>query len=230
MPLAERRAKILNAAVEAFIARGEPVSSQWLYDHYRFGIKPAMIRHELEALTEEGFLVQPYHSAGRIPADRGFEFFARWTLEEEKEPERDEALHALLEGGAWDPLLAELAGELGVLGVLGDMRGEVAKKGLECLVEHFAWETPEEIQQVVRDFVELDARMESVFEGWKGDPLQVFIGRRSPLTRSAGLAVVIGKYEVREGNVVVCTIGPKRMNYRRVIQVMKSMGDNTSHE
>ncbi|MBM3257200.1 MAG: hypothetical protein FJY98_02615 [Candidatus Liptonbacteria bacterium] len=225
MILEDRKAKILNAAIESFITRGEPVSSQWLYDHYRFGIKPAMIRHELEALTEEGYLMQPYHSAGRIPADKGFELFAHWTLEAESPPQIDKELHTLLEDKAWEPFLKELADELGVLGVLGNERGEVAKKGLECLVEHFAWETPEEIQRLVRDFVELDERVGAIIEEWTGDPLQIFIGRRSPVTRSEGLAVVMGKYQIPDGEVVVCTIGPKRMNYRRVIQVMKSIGE-----
>ncbi len=220
----ERKTKILNATVESFIVQGEPISSQWLYNHYRFGIKPAMIRHELETLTEEGFLKQPYHSAGRIPADKGFEFFAHWTLEEEA-PDADQSLKEFLEEGAWDALLAELADELGILGVVGDAQGEIAKRGIECLVEHCMWETPKEIQRVVRDFVELDSHVDTLREEWKGAPLQVFIGRRSPLTKSEDLAVVMGKYSITDGDVIVCAIGPKRMNYRRVIQIMKGIGN-----
>ncbi len=228
MTCGERSTKILNAAVESFIARGEPVSSQWLYEHYRFGIKPAMIRHELEALTEGGYLEQPYHSAGRIPCDKGFEFLAHSLLHERQTEahEADSALRALFERRAWDDLLSGLAGELGVLGGFGNARGEIAKEGLECLMENFFWETREDVEQVIRDFVGLDERLGSVVERWEGEPLQVFVGRRSPLTKSEGLAVVMGKYRVQGNDVVVCTIGPKRMNYRRVIHVMRNMGTN----
>ncbi len=226
MMLAARSMKILNAAVESFIARGEPVSSQWLYEPYRFGIKPAMIRHELETLTEEGYLEQPYHSAGRIPCDKGFEFFAHCLLGEARTETQgaDKALRTLFERRAWDDLLSGLADELGVLGGFGNARGEIAKEGLECLMENFFWETREDVEQVIRDFVGLDERLGSVVERWEGDPLQVFVGRRSPLTRSDELTVVMGKYRVQGNDGVVCTIGPKRMNYRRVIHVMRNMG------
>jgi transcriptional regulator of heat shock response len=227
MTLTEREAKILNAAVEAFIEHGEPVSSQWLYDHYRFGIKPAMIRHELEELTEDGYLAQPYHSAGRIPCDKGFEFFARAALREVKEEmaATNKALRGLFERRAWDDLLAELADELGVLGAFGNARGEVVKEGLECLMENFPWERREEVAQVIRDFVELDARLEAVAAHWEGEPLQVFVGKRSPVTKSDGLAVVMGQYRTPENEVVVCTVGPKRMDYRKVIRAMRDIGN-----
>src|SRR5580700_8422643 len=76
----ERTSQILEAAIQEFIDSGEPVSSGRLYEQYDFGIKPAMIRLELDALEEEGYLQQPYHSAGRIPTDRGYEFYAARAL------------------------------------------------------------------------------------------------------------------------------------------------------
>ncbi|MBI2623699.1 MAG: hypothetical protein HYW65_03975 [Candidatus Liptonbacteria bacterium] len=227
MTLTVREAKILNAAIEAFIETGEPVSSQRLYNGYRFGIKPAMIRHELEALTEDGYLAQPYHSAGRIPLDKGFDFFARCALSESCENRRQAQndFQRLFAAQAWDDLLAEFAEDFGVAGVLGDARGEVTKEGLDYLVEHLAWETPQELQRVVRDFLDVDERIGEIMESWKGAPLQIFIGR-SPVTESEELSVVMGRYQSKDGDVALCAIGPKRMNYRRVIHVMRNMGAN----
>ena len=76
----ERTAQILEAAIQGFINTGEPVSSGWLFDHYDFGIKPAMIRLELDKLEDDGYLEQPHHSAGRVPTDVGYEFFAKQLL------------------------------------------------------------------------------------------------------------------------------------------------------
>ena len=73
--LTERGQQILEAVIQGFIDTKEPVSSGWLYDQYDFGIKPAMIRLELDTLEDEGYLEQPYHSAGRIPTDAGYELF-----------------------------------------------------------------------------------------------------------------------------------------------------------
>src|SRR5271155_5233346 len=71
----DRASQILEAAIQEFIDTGEPVSSGWLYNKYDFGIKPAMIRLELDALEDSGYLEQPYHSAGRVPTDEGYEFY-----------------------------------------------------------------------------------------------------------------------------------------------------------
>ncbi|MCR4328580.1 MAG: hypothetical protein NUV53_03620 [Patescibacteria group bacterium] len=225
MTLSEREAKILSATVEAFIESGEPVSSQQLYDRYRFGIKPAMIRHELEALAEEGYLEQPYHSAGRVPSDKGFDFFARCALVDScSETQRAHAdFKRLFAERAWNEFLSELTEDFGVMGVVGDTRGEVVKEGLDYLVDHLAWETPQEIRRVIRDFFEVDERLFSAIESWKGEPLQIFIGRKSPVTRSEGLSVIMGRYQLSDNNVTLCAIGPKRMNYRRVIHVMRSV-------
>ena len=76
----DRASQILEAVIQEFIDTGEPVSSGSLYNKYDFGIKPAMIRLELDALEDGGYLEQPYHSAGRIPTDTGYEFYAKRAL------------------------------------------------------------------------------------------------------------------------------------------------------
>ena len=78
--LTERGEQILQAVIQGFIDTKEPISSGWLYDQYDFGIKPAMIRLELDALENDGYLEQPHHSAGRVPTDEGYELFVRHIL------------------------------------------------------------------------------------------------------------------------------------------------------
>ena len=48
--MTDRTAQILEAAIQEYINTGDPVSSGLLYDRYDFGIKPAMIRLELDEL------------------------------------------------------------------------------------------------------------------------------------------------------------------------------------
>lgn len=50
----ERTKEILEAGVRQFIKTGLPITSERLFEEYDFGIKPAMIRCELNALDEEG--------------------------------------------------------------------------------------------------------------------------------------------------------------------------------
>mgnify|MGYP001608357463 CR=1 FL=1 len=76
----ERLAEILQKTVQEFIRTGEPISSSCLYERYDFGIRPARIRSKLQELTDLGFLEQPYHSAGRVPSDKGYEFLVEGIL------------------------------------------------------------------------------------------------------------------------------------------------------
>jgi transcriptional regulator of heat shock response len=211
-----------------------------------------MIRLELDALEAAGFLEQPYHSAGRVPSDRGYEFFAAGALaaadramqaveanaraRARREAETNDAFARFFEQRAWPELLNELSSELGLLGVAADMMNhEVYKVGLESLVDHLNWENRDEIRSVIRDFEEVEERMPEAAEkvgGPKGAVTgpQVFIGKKSPVTRSENLSVVCGNYKIGGGSgdtgdtiISIFAIGPKRMDYRRTIRIFTNL-------
>ena len=104
MVLDKRNEDILAAVVRDFIESGEPVSSGWLYEHHDFGIKPAMIRLILKDLDEAGYLVQPNYSAGRVPSDRGYEFFADYALRNTEPSHPVQELANSFERRAWGEL------------------------------------------------------------------------------------------------------------------------------
>lgn len=71
----ERRKKILKAVVEEYVSSAEPVGSKLLFEKYNFGVSPATLRSEMQALEEESYLLQPHTSAGRIPSDKGYRYY-----------------------------------------------------------------------------------------------------------------------------------------------------------
>ena len=220
--MTERAAQILEASIQGFIQSGEPISSGWLFDHYDFGIKPAMIRLELDALEEEGFLEQPHHSAGRVPTDAGYEFFAKRSLDAAGEA-HGRGARGVSERQALPDLLHELSAELGLLSIALDFtRDEVYKTGLDELIDRFDWEDRAGIRSVIRDFEAMDERLPRAAEKM-GEGPQVYIGRKSPVTRSESLSVVCGNYKVRGDTVSIFAIGPKRMDYRKVIRIFKNL-------
>ncbi len=219
-----RHSHILEAAVREFIKTGEPVSSQHLYERYRFGVKPAMIRWELNNLADEGFLEQPYHSAGRVPTNRGYEFFAAHALEEaEAHAHIGPRFLSLFERMAWPELLDALSDELGLLGVAADPDGTVYREGLFHLIDRLDWHSRPEVTSVIRDVEDLDEHMKDAEDIFDEDSLKVFVGRKSPVTKSQCLSVVAGKYEVDGESIVILMIGPTRMDYERVARVMKGL-------
>ncbi len=226
--MTDRTAQILEAAIQGFITTGEPISSGWLFDNFDFGIKPAMIRLELDALEDADYLMQPHHSAGRIPTDAGYEFLADRLMqtalahENARPAPRESTLRELLEEHAWAELSARISRELGLLGVAADLTQEtVYKAGLEALVERLEWQNRDELQSVIRDFEDMDERIPRV-AGKVGEGLKVFIGRKSPVTRSEHLAVVGGNFDFGDGTISIFAIGPKRMDYKKVIRIFRN--------
>jgi heat-inducible transcriptional repressor len=84
--LTERQQMLLRSVIEAHVELGQPVGSKWLSQ--RSGVKwsPSTIRYELAALEELGYLNHPHTSAGRVPTDAGYRFYADTILHEGPPP------------------------------------------------------------------------------------------------------------------------------------------------
>lgn len=74
---------MLQALIEEYIANAQPVGSRTLVDRYSLGVSPATVRNELSVLEDEGYLISPHTSAGRIPTDVGYRAFVDDLLERE---------------------------------------------------------------------------------------------------------------------------------------------------
>jgi len=73
--LDERKLAVLRAIVEDYVSTTEPVGSKSLVDRHGLDVSPATIRNDMAVLEEQGFIVQPHTSAGRIPTDKGYRLF-----------------------------------------------------------------------------------------------------------------------------------------------------------
>ena len=73
--LEERKLEVLRAIVEDFVATNEPVGSKHVAERHRLGVSAATVRNDMSALEDEGYIVQPHTSAGRVPTDKGYRLF-----------------------------------------------------------------------------------------------------------------------------------------------------------
>ncbi|MEY4607489.1 MAG: heat-inducible transcription repressor HrcA [Actinomycetota bacterium] len=73
--LDDRKAAILRAVVQEYIATAQPVGSTHVASAPGVKVSSATVRNEVAVLEQEGYLVQPHTSAGRIPTDKGYRFF-----------------------------------------------------------------------------------------------------------------------------------------------------------
>lgn len=74
MPLT-RQHKVLQAIIEDYVSRREPVGSKALVDLHQLGVSSATVRNDMVALEELGLIQAPHSSAGRVPTIKGYRFF-----------------------------------------------------------------------------------------------------------------------------------------------------------
>ena len=83
LQLSRRQQEILRRVVEEFVATGQPVGSKLLVEKSGLTLAPSTVRAELAELELLGLLTHPHTSAGRVPTESGYRYYA------------DELLHRL---------------------------------------------------------------------------------------------------------------------------------------
>jgi heat-inducible transcriptional repressor len=74
--ITSRQTFILRKLVQAHVESQQPVGSKWLAEQDDVPWGPSTVRAELARLEEVGLLEHPHTSAGRVPTDRGYRFYA----------------------------------------------------------------------------------------------------------------------------------------------------------
>ena len=74
--LSERQRAVLRRVVEEFVGTGQPVGSKTLVARSDLRVSPSTVRAELAELENLGLLTHPHTSAGRVPTERGYRYYA----------------------------------------------------------------------------------------------------------------------------------------------------------
>ena len=74
--LTPRQRDLLVHVVEEYVETGQPVGSKHLVERGALTVSPSTVRSELAELEARGLLTHPHTSAGRVPTDRGYRFYA----------------------------------------------------------------------------------------------------------------------------------------------------------
>ncbi|HET7568310.1 MAG TPA: heat-inducible transcriptional repressor HrcA [Gaiellaceae bacterium] len=74
--LSSRQRDILRRVVEEYVATGMPVGSKTLVERSGLSVSPSTVRAELAELEALGLLTHPHTSAGRVPTEAGYRYYA----------------------------------------------------------------------------------------------------------------------------------------------------------
>lgn len=223
MSLTKRQKEILNRAVQEYITKAEPVSSQLLGKKYKFDICPATIRTEMQKLTDLGYLIQPHTSAGRVPTDKGYRFYVDTLRPRSKirglsgiEAEIDDSFKFFQH---LTQKIAELTSNLAM--TYFPEEDVFFKEGWDNIFKEPEFEDTD----LALKFTEMVQSIEKNMEEFSGfDFPHIFIGKENPIRGNREFSVIVSKIHLpkkKEG--LLALLGPKRMDYDKNVDIINSL-------
>jgi heat-inducible transcriptional repressor len=188
--MTSRQKAILSSIIEQYAEVACPVGSSLLAKV--FNVSSATIRAEMADLERQGYITQPYTSAGRIPTDKGYRFYVNnlagtdpQATSTDRRGEKAIAARAV-SGGLPErtirntvDTLVELTHNLG----LATIGPQLYMSGLGNLFGQPEFLHSEQVQLVAQLLDNLEPWL---YETAPNEPLSVYIGRENTIGRSAG--------------------------------------------
>lgn len=219
MILDNRKERILQAIVDYYVNRAEPIASKIIADVYGLDLSSATIRNEMAEMEEMGLIEKPHTSAGRIPSDLGYRYYVDSLMEDFVSDEEVEYVKRLLEESEKD-ILQKIS--MALSGVTHYTTITFDDDGIVLYGRNNVFDFPEfndvkslrkfmyllEEEDMIRDF----------FHDTHDSDITVTIGNENRFEQMRDYSLVTFSYHDL-GDIAI--IGPKRMDYSKVIGYIK---------
>jgi len=217
----DRKYRILKAIVESFITSAEPVGSMYLLEQFNLDVSPATVRNDMAALEKQGFLYQPYTSAGRVPTTQGFRIYVDELMGEahakaaltQKEFAVDTISKQVLEDRIYYSvsLLARTSANVSFATIPHLKKSYYL--GLSNILQTPEFTSSMEASTVIKVLEDQEQFMELLAALPIDDTIKAFIGEENILPEIQSCSFIATTFSSDIGDGVIGILGPKRMNY-----------------
>ncbi len=217
----ERQSRLLQVIIDEFIATALPVGSKQIVDRGYFDVSGATVRNEMQILSEQGFIVQPHTSAGRVPTAHGYRMYVRECMQ----PTQHEAAVRKRFGSLKDHYLQRKDQErvYEAVALLTQMTPNVAfatvphKDRIYYLGLCNVLRQPEMLSdpRLASGIAEvLEEHLTKVLQTIEiDDQVRYYIGDENLLEQIKSCGLMVTTYSVRGESGVIGILGPMRMDY-----------------
>ena len=213
-----RKEQLLKAIVQEYVRTAEPVGSAFLAQKYRFGVSSATVRNDMAELEDEGYIVQPHTSAGRVPTEIGYRYYIQNFLS--PRPAKSKALDEFRRRAAGEQdnqeriksvarFLAENTGEAVIVGLSPRHYYSTGFSQLFAKPEFASHE-------FMLGFSEIMDRLDDVMMhlwGHTPDNIQILVGHENPFGIRCG--TIVTRFSSGDAAGILGILGSQRMNYDR---------------
>ena len=217
----ERQSRLLAAIIDQFIETALPVGSKRLLESAHFPVSSATIRAEMMALEDEGFLVQPHVSAGRIPTAEGYRMYVREFMQPTKEQRvvmrkfetlKEQYLHRKDQERVYEAvaLLAQMIPNVSFATV--PHREQVFFMGFSNVLRQPEFEQNATLARFVAEV--LETKLAKTLESIEIDEkVRYYIGDEHLLPDLQSCSMMVTSYALRGLTGAIGILGPMRMDY-----------------
>lgn len=211
----ERKKLILDIIIKDYISSGQPVASSVMVEEHDLPFSSATVRNEMAELEADGWIAQPYTSAGRIPTEKAYRLYI--SAFADKPPllsKREEA--ALDAVGSSDTEAKQTAKALAQLSNLAVIwafhKYHVYYTGLSNLLQQPEFDRPHLVYDMSSIIDRVDEIVGDIFDETDFQP-RISLGQSCPFGAFSG--AVLSRFKTKDGIGLVGILGPMRMDYEK---------------
>jgi heat-inducible transcriptional repressor len=223
-----RKELILNTIIEEHIKTGAPVGSGVLAQKYKLNVSPATVRNEMVALEDEGFIIQPHTSAGRIPTEGAYKLYLRNLNEKRLNDAEVKLLERALKKN--DELSLKKAAKI-MAQISGNAvfwafhRHSLYYTGISSLLQQPEFYQFDLIYNISAIIDRMDEVIDNIFDKISFES-QVLLGSENPFGDFCGS--VLTKYRSSDKVGLFGILGPIRMDYAKNLALAKFVNSKIS--
>lgn len=230
MQLTQRQSEILKAIIEEHIECAQPIASVELVQRRRLPVSGATVRNIMSELVRLGFLRMMHVSSGRMPTDIAYKYYISELMEEDEISVLDEVA---LKQQIWneryeiDKLLRNAAHVLsdttGLMGFSIADEGFIHFSGVSKILdlpEFFEIDVTKAVLKFIDDY-ELAYSVIKNAHAEGQSRFSILIGKEIGLPSMNSVGIVSTSHPIGDRNTYVGVIGPARMEYNKVIPLVK---------
>ncbi len=224
-----RKDWVLAMTIVHYIDTVSPVGSACLAKKYHLNLSSATIRNILADLEQEGYLMHPHTSAGRVPTQKGYRYYVDNLMKEiqllEEEKERIKAeysreskeLESLLEKTS--QVVSEITQYTSIISVDGWAQ-KIFCKGTGFVVEYPDEQDLSKIRNILTALDEKEHLLKIINQSLE-NKIEIFIGREMTCSGINSCSLVVSRYKTKKGPTGrIAVLGPTRMDYERVVSAL----------
>lgn len=214
----ERQNNLLRTIIEHYIKTVQPVSSKFITDSGNFDLSSATIRNEMAELENQGFIFHPHTSAGRIPTEKGYQYYVDNFILDSKISRKNQDMMAKSiksRKGLANSDIKDLAKSIADISdgavFVAFANNDFYYTGLSNLFaqpEFIDHRLVYHLSQVVDHF---DQVIGKIFLQISGD-VEISVGRKNPF--SPDCSAIFAKYQTKKDTGLLGILGPTRMDYQ----------------